>query len=328
MAEGHLKITRYGRTVETIRYQRPFIHNHSPKRKNYSQRKQSQDTQKSLQSLWRARRNLRQKAEAATYIAGTPGIATFTFRPPRESGEPERPTSIADASKWWRKFTMRMNRVHPEVAFARVMERHKNGVVHIHALMWGLPQDLPCILKKRGYRWVHACPPDRRCERKRRESKYEFSLAREWGRGFVDVEIARSPEKSAAYMAKYISKSNPDPEFFQRRYFEGNKAFTDLVAQAREKGVYYGTSSFKIGYDAAVMLIHDIWANEASTLRKSEFDSKWLGHAHYDIYKLKEWPSDHRLNLIREDLSALYKPGNTGKQVPDPAHTQSDQPLA
>jgi len=276
-----------------------------------------------MQSLWRARRNLRQKAEAATYVAGIPAIATFTFRPPKESGEPERPTSLADATKHWRKFTMRMNRVHPEVAFVRIMERHKNGVVHIHAMMWGLPSDLPCTLKKRGYRWVHACKPDKHCERKRRLSKYDFSVAREWGMGFVDVEIARSAEKSAGYMAKYISKSNPDPEFFQRRYFEGNQRFSQLVGEAREKGVFYSTSSYKLGFDGCVQIIQDIWANEASTKYKSEFDSKWLGHAHYDIYKLKEWPSEHRRNLIREDLATKYKQGNTGKQDSEPEHTPS-----
>jgi len=220
---------------------------------------------------------------------------------------------------------MRMNRIKPEVAFVRIMERHKNGVVHIHAMMWGLPEDLPCILKKRGKRWVHSCKPDRNCERKRRESVYQFSLAREWGRGFVDVEIARSDEKSARYMAKYISKANPDPEFFQRRYFEGNKAFADAVNSAIEKGVYYQTSSYKIGFDGAVALIQDVWSQEASTLRSSEFDSKWLGHAHYNIYRLKEWPSEARTNLIREDLSALQKQGNTGKQVPDPAINPTQQ---
>jgi len=262
------KIARYGDFLEVIRFEKPLIT--SGGRKNFTHRKRSEITHKITQNIWRAKRRLRRQISACIYLKGRPSFATFTYENPQ--------MDMQKAISEWKQFTRRMKEHAPDCAFVRVPERHKSGAVHFHAVMWGLPTGLPCLKRKQGNRRVHACPPGRPCERKRRW------LRKEWRNGFVDVELVRRENAIAGYMAKYLTKGDPDWTLFGAHVTQGNGAYRELIRTAVKRGIFFELSTFKS--PAAVSFVIEDSTEGSSVQVNREFDTKWLGKAKYQIWKI------------------------------------------
>jgi len=167
--------------------------------------------------------------------------------------------------------------------------------------MWGLPTGLPCLKRKQGNRRVHACPPGRPCERKRRW------LRKEWRNGFVDVELVRRENAIAGYMAKYLTKGDPDWTLFGAHVTQGNGVYRNLIREAVKRGIFYELSTFKS--PAAVSFVIEDATPGSGVVVNREFETKWLGKAKYQIWKLQRPAVDET------------KGGET-MQISDSSHSQ------
>lgn len=265
--EPLVKVAQYGNIFEVIRFEKPLIRS-GPSR-FFIRRKRSKDTLKLTQNIWRTKRRIRRFVSVVSERMGPPAFATFTYATPQHDME----SSIAD----WRLFTMRMKKAFPSVAFIRVPERHKSGAVHFHAAVFGLPSNLPCDMKKMGNRWIHACASDRACERRLR------SLAKVWGKGFVDLQNTRNPERLGAYLAKYLTKGDPDWSLFGLHVASCNRVMHEKINSARQAGTYWELSSYR--QSVAVDWALEIMASRGAEMRqKREFETKWLGRARFELY--------------------------------------------
>lgn len=197
---------------------------------------------------------------------------------------------MQEAIQQWRRFTARMKKAFPGVAFLRVPERHQDGAVHFHAVMFGMPENLACEFQKRGRYWTHCCPKSRPCERKVR------TLAKLWGHGFVDLQQVRKPERVGAYIAGYLTKNKPDWSLFGLHVASANGPFYEKISAARTAGSFFEASNF----NKAIMVDHLLrdlddpsWRDAydvervASVLRKqSTFTTQWLGQAIFQVYEI------------------------------------------
>jgi len=264
-----VKIARYGARFEITRYERPLVVGHAPS--VYSRRRASDLTFKSQANIRRTQRRLRQNIGALAFTLGEPSFATFTYS--------DKKYDVVSAIQDWRDFTRRMARHFPSVAFVRVPERHKDGGVHFHAVIFGLDKELPCIMQKMRGRWIHACPQKRMCERKRR------LLAGAWKKGFVDLQKARESEALGPYIAKYLTKNDPDWSLFGMHVATSNTNFRKEVQNAKTAGILFEMNSYKM--PVSVDMIIDMMRDWISLRSKRRFETKWLGWGDQEIYRVE-----------------------------------------
>jgi len=266
------KVSRFGNTFEVITFEKPLIRPHRQGHTVIRRKKNSSLRHlKAKKNIWRAKRNIRRHISVATYKLGMPAFATFTYAKPQMDMD----SAIAD----WRNFTRTMKRHYPQVAFIRVPERHKSGAIHFHAIMYGLPEQLPCLTKLSRHGYIHACPPTRQCERKLR------SLATVWGLGFVDLNVVKKPDAIGVYVAKYLTKGDPDWSLFGNHIASSNSVMLTTLKEARSDGVYYEMSSYKTPYGVAEAI--DSMPINCELIRESTFTTLWLGDAKFQSFRLR-----------------------------------------
>jgi len=271
MLKPLIKIARYGSIVEEIRFEKPLIVSGRRHPTTFKRKNRSPSSVKLIQNIRRTKRRIRRVVSICTQMIGNPAFATFTYREPQHNMQ----TAIED----WRQFTRTMKRHYPDVAFLRVPERHKSGAVHFHAVIYGLPHNLPCMSKKIAGRWKHSCPWNRNCERKQR------LIAKAWKKGFVDVQVTRSPESIGAYVAKYLTKGDPDWTLFGNHVASCNQAMYAVIRSARKAGVYWELSSYS-SPRAVKTAIADL-LDRMQLKYESTFQTQWLGEARYTVSTIK-----------------------------------------
>lgn len=266
------KVLRSGTLLEVARYSRPLVRTFD--RKIGPHRDKAEGTLKLGFNLQRAKRNIRRSVAAVSYYEGRPAFATFTFA--------KQVYDVDSALTEWRSFTQRMKKKFPHVSYLRVPERHKKDGIHFHAVMFGLPATLPCMFKRvsKYKKYIHDCPKDRWCERKTR------ALASVWGLGFVDLQVSRHPERIGAYLAKYLTKDEPDWRMFGHHVVSKNSEMHKTLVKARTDGTLWDRSTYREGSE----LLSDLETHlaKATTVsdRRGAFETKWLGTCHYSVYQI------------------------------------------
>jgi len=273
-SEPLTKISRFGNLLEIVKFSRPHVATFRPSFK--PRRKRSKSTYKWVGNLYRVKRRIRRSVAILTQMMGPPAFVSFTYQQPDGTPILDMQKALQD----WRIFTRRLKRKYPTVAFIRVPERQKSGSVHFHAAMFGLPSDLPCIMKKNPYKnrkkYIHDCPPERQCERKVR------ALGDLWGKGFVDAQVTRSPEAIGAYISSYLTKGDPDWTLFGNHLATSNDVFKKKIIAARQAGIYWELSTYKQSV-AVDFVLEDL--KDRMELRKvRQFETKWLGDATFEVY--------------------------------------------
>jgi len=265
---NHIKAARYGSRLEVTKYSKPLILGRPPI--IFKRRERSKFTFKSRQNIWRVQRRIRQFVGVLSHFCGSPSFATFTYT----TKEYDVQKAIAD----WRTFTRRMKRHFPDVAFVRVPERHKDGGVHFHAVIFGLPEQLPCKMKKMHKKWIHDCPQTRNCERKLR------LLRDAWQKGFVDLQEVREKDSIGRYIAKYLTKGDPDWSLFGNHVATSNQKFREKIREARAKGILWEMSGYRSPVALAFALNDHLTRAFLKTTRT--FETHWLGMAIHEVYEL------------------------------------------
>jgi len=268
------KVSRFGNLLEIIKFSRP----HVPTRRLISpiRRKRSTNTIKWIGNLYRVKRRIRRTIAILTQMMGPPAFVSFTYEQPDGLPMLDMQQAIHD----WRVFTRRMKRKYPNVAFIRVPERQKSGSVHFHAAMFGLPEDLPCLMKINPYKnkkkYIHACPPERLCERKVRD------LGKLWGKGYVDCQVTRDPEAIGSYISSYLTKGDPDWTLFGNHLATSNDVFKKKIIAARQAGIYWELSTYK--QSVAIDYVLEDLKDRIELRKVRQFETKWLGDATFEVY--------------------------------------------
>jgi len=189
---------------------------------------------------------------------------------------------MQEAIEDWRLFTRRMKRRFPGAAFVRVPERHKKGDIHFHAAIFGLPTDLPCDMQKKGKYWIHNCEKNKQCERKTRD------LATAWKKGYVDLQKTRKADSIGAYIAKYLTKGDPDWSLFGKHIATFNAVFAESIRAARKAGLLWELNSRRSPVAVDFVLTQDV--PRADLRAERTFGTRWLGNA---IHRVYEMPGSH-----------------------------------
>jgi len=272
MSESLVKIARYGGLFEVTRFQKPLIAGGF--KRSFIHRKRNKSTFKSTQNIWRTKRRIKRHISIAVHTEGPPSFATFTYATPQHD--------MQQAIQHWRDFTRKVKKFLPAVAFLRVPERHKSGAVHFHAVLFGVPPELPCIMLKRGRYWRHGCSKERSCERKVR---LLYGL---WKHGFVDISVVRQPDSIGVYLAKYLTKGDPDWSLFGHHVASTNLRMRQVISNARKQGTYFEMSSYR--HSVAVSMVLDDYAPVITIRKVNTFKTHWLGDAQYSMYTVKPPP--------------------------------------
>lgn len=107
----------------------------------------------------------------------TPAFFTLTFKP---SFDIQPDTTLAEFGRFARKLKREFG---TDISYISVVEIHKSGRPHIHAVISGIPKH---ILQT---------------ERQTRQ------IANIWGNGYIDIKLIQKPSLAVGtYIAKYISK--------------------------------------------------------------------------------------------------------------------------
>lgn len=128
-----------------------------------------------------------QRVYASIEAFGRPLFCTFTFAPEFAV------TSPRDGYGFIRRFVLRLRKEYPHVQGLFVPERHRTGVLHYHALLFGLPETWGDT--KRGKRTI--------ATGSERSSRFLASL---WRVGFVDCVRTFGDLSLALYLSKYMAK--------------------------------------------------------------------------------------------------------------------------
>jgi len=268
MLKGLEKLARYGDVWEHTQFEKPYAFDQRP-RVHFEKRKRSKKTVRLTQNIWRAKRTLRRYISIVTQRKGSPAFATFTYA----KAQHDMQKAVQD----WRDFTRVLKKKFPAACFARVPEKHKSGAVHFHAVMWGLPSELPCTYEKNGRYYRHSCPSEKRCERKQRV------IAGLWKRGFVDVQQVRDARAIGPYLAKYLTKGKPDWSLFGLKVVSCNTAMYAEIRAAKKEGTYWELSSSRYPY--AIRAVLEEWGAALRPRRIGTFTTEWLGDARFTVYE-------------------------------------------
>jgi len=270
-----VKMARFGNVVEISRFEKPLVV--GGKRFNFVRRKRSKSTLKQLQNLQRVKRGIRRKVAICTQMMGSPAFVSFTYKW-KDGPQLDMQKALHD----WRVFARRMKRAFPTVAFLRVPERQKSGSVHFHAAVFGLPENLPCIMQKRGKFWTHSCPDSRQCERKTRV------LAKIWTHGFVDAQVVRSPEAIGSYISGYLTKGDPDWSLFGNHLATTNDVMRKKIISARQAGMYWEMSTYR--NSVAIGMTLEEMQGRLILRKQRMFDTRWLGRCTFEVYFVESEP--------------------------------------
>jgi len=263
-----VKLARFGSTFELSRFSKPYIS--SRRDPFYFRRKKSKSTFKLMQNVMRTKRNIRRTITTLTHTLGKPTFATFTYAKPQHN--------MQEAIEDWRTFTRKMKVSFPGIAFIRVPERHKSGAVHFHAVLFGLPEHLACNMKKMRGRWIHGCKNNAPCERRLR------SLAKVWDRGFVDLQQVRSERAIGSYIAKYLTKGEPDWTLFGNHIASCNRTYYDRLNEARKSGQLWELSSSSS--PTATQFAMEDMLGQATLERENTFPTRWLGDCRFSVFRV------------------------------------------
>jgi len=136
--------------------------------------------------------------------------------------------------------------------YIAVTEFQERGAVHFHAFLWGLPESV--VAEDRSTRLV----------------------ARLWGKGFCDLLITDGSPKMATYMSKYAGKTFMDARLAGRRcYITSRNISRPIVDKGAVLGMYFHGDLPGVPDLSTGVVLHE-----------SEYDTQYMGRAHYKKYKL------------------------------------------
>jgi len=163
--------------------------------------------------------------------------------------------------------------------YLAVPEFQKRGAVHFHVLVWGIDQNLGCVLHRYRFRgkWHirHDCPKKKACERRLR------FYSRLWLRGYADCRATDGSVKLAGYLSKYMSKAMRDFRLGgEKAYYASRNTLRPVSISADSLALF------------KLEVIQQEVIHSGELMNEREFDTQWLGRCVYRTYKITEHESN------------------------------------
>lgn len=259
----YFKLVQAGDLVET------YIYEHSPvpfamrARTSKGIRIKRRTESKRADNVYKAVKSFRHLVRT-NLSKGVPHLLTLTMRDVLD---------IKHANRCYSTFGQRLRRSFGrDISWVAVAEFQSRGAIHYHALVWGLPEELGCIMgtryedKAHKKKFRHGCPVHRNCERTTR------TLANLWGHGYVDCIKTNGDTRVASYMAKYMSKSMQDARLVcKRAYFPSRNLLRPVQVNT--------PAAFDIAFE-------ELGLKDIPCLSERSYGTKWLGRGVYKSYSL------------------------------------------
>jgi len=161
----------------------------------------------------------------------------------------DKTATIENARKDWQSFTRNLRTLFgPQIRHICVTEFQLRGAVHLHALIWGIPNSV--VASERDTRLVASL----------------------WGRGFVDLRFTDNSAKLATYLSKYMAKSFLD----------------ERLAAVRAYTTSYNVYRPEVSIDPLLTPYFSGYARpDLSTVpvaQQGSYDTVWLGRCNYRKY--------------------------------------------
>jgi hypothetical protein len=262
MRTGYAKVIKAGDTVEVFRFEGVphAVIEQSIGRKTVRRPKERIDLPfRRVANVAANKKKFRYVVRACMQL-GRPHFLTFTVAKPTDKYDRKKHPwiepvgnsgaySVEYMYKLFRLAMMRMRYQFPDVVYVAVPEFQKNGRVHFHLLVWGLPADI--CLKERTTRCI----------------------ARIWGHGYVDVvPTFGEPDRLTNYVGKYMRKGLRDERLRRVKAFTRSRNCPEYETIAGETVCGYLYLLLGEGYDMVY---------------EQPFETKWLGQGLLEVYKLK-----------------------------------------
>lgn len=255
---GYTKVVQAGNFIEVFNYQKNYVHKDrsgykkQKRKKTADYRGNSKISFRSKASIQRARRAFFRIVASNLDGADAVSFVTLTLNK-------EYPIEVCYI--FLCQFFKRLRKIYGEkIRYIGVPEWQKNGRVHYHILVWGL--------------------------QKPESERYNRNIQRQWGRGFVDVRIARDASiRIAGYMAKYMAKASSDERLRNIRAYTCSRNIK---------------RPFEAGSNSLSDYLAELIPVDNSIVKVAEYDTMYMGRCYYQQFKKPETC----LNLQREDESS------------------------
>jgi len=251
---GYAKVITYGNNLEIYQYEEsPKGTGRRPRKpegtdrvsdlpvyRASQQEKQERQQAKRKDNARRAGMAFRRLVSANLSESDVPVLFSFTYA--------ENITDPARARKDFNSFARAIrSQLKNEIRYICVAEFQKRGVIHLHALFWGIPDVL--VERERSTRF----------------------FATLWKQGFIDLVKTDGNERISGYLSKYMSKSFADSRMYLK------KAYISSQNCLRPK----------VDKNAIVLsYMYEYELSTATPLRDREYLTQWLGECRYRLYKL------------------------------------------
>jgi len=166
-----------------------------------------------------------------------------------------------------------------EVTWIAVPEFQKRGAVHFHVLIWGLPEEMPCVFSKQFYydktgkkHRKHVCPKERDCERHNRR------IAPLWAIGYADIMQTDGGPKLSSYLAKYMSKAMHDKRLLGKKGYSASRNVMRPVSLNTSLQISYFKEDWGLDVNTPIAL-------------QKEYATMFLGRCVYKSYLLQDYDS-------------------------------------
>jgi len=181
-----------GDSVEMYHYDRPVLIGYSDGGRGKSPAGPRRPAPRDDSSVNRTRQKLRRLAKSNKNHFNA--FLTLTFA--------ENMTDVSAGNAELKKFFKRLNyRWGTNVSYLGTFEFQARGAVHYHFLV-RVPENILLM-----------------CSTDKRPARINDILTEVWGHGFVWLRKLKSPARSSAYIAKYVTKSEFDVRYFGKRVF-------------------------------------------------------------------------------------------------------------
>lgn len=202
-----------------------------------------QEYKKRQDNVRRASMAFRRLAQANLTRSTKPVFLTLTYA--EDIKDPTR--AYQDFNAFTKRLKKELGEDYCYIAVPEFQDKYKRGVIHFHALVWGITPDM--------------------VERERDTRR----IAKIWGKGFIDLVQTDAHEKIASYMAKYMAKNFTDTRLFKHKaYLFSRNCYRPNVDK----------NAIALSY------IYEYDLSTIDPLQDVEFQSQWMGKGRYRMFNL------------------------------------------
>lgn len=238
---GHTKLIITGDIAEQYDFTKEINTNIRRRRPHRNDRRVGESYRRRIDNQFKTRRAFLRIVNVNLQRNDSPALLSVTFA---------EPILFRRGVRLWGEY-IRLLRVKTgwTLDYVVVPEFQKRGVLHFHALIWGIPTSYI------------------------QNERMERTLQNLWARGFLDIKSTDRSPKLGGYLAKYMLKALQDFRLCQEKAYYTSRGIMRPVLLNTKTQVAFTRRALSITGDNLVF--------------SKKFDTMWLGECTYSRYKIK-----------------------------------------